>query len=227
MITRKIKTVLKNPFIVFNILICKFLSIYYSRWIDEGNGKIIITDPFLRLRVNKNFDAKFIVNGIVTISPHIGGRSPVVICLGINSILKIDGDFIIGDGVRIDLSDKANLYIGGKDLESGSGITADTILMCNKKIHIGKDFLCAWGVFISDSDWHKIGGQEHQKDVIIGDHVWVANNSSILKGAIIGNNSIIAGQSKIINKEYSANSLLAGIPAKVVKTDISWSRDII
>ena len=227
MIRRKIKTVLKNPFIIFKVLTCKLMSIYYSRWIDEGKGKIVVTNPFLKLRISKNSGAKLIVNGVVTISSHIGGRSPIVICQGINSILKIDGDFIIGNGVRVDLSDRANLYIGGKDLESGSGITADTIIMCNKKIHIGKDFLCAWGVFISDSDWHKIEGQDDQKDVFIGDHVWVANNSSILKGSVIGNNSIIAGQSKIINKEYSPNSLLAGIPAKVVKIDISWSRDII
>lgn len=227
MIKRKIKTVLKNPWIIFKLLICNLRSFYYTRMIDEGCGKIIVTDSFLRLKINKNTDAKLIINGVVTINSHIGGRSPVFICLGINSVLEIDGDFIIGNGVRIDLSDNANLYIGGKDLESGSGITADTILMCNKKIHIGKDFLCAWSVFISDSDWHNIGGQDHQKDVFIGDHVWVANNSSILKGSVIGNNSIIAGQSKIINKEYSPNSLLAGIPAKVVKTDISWSRDII
>lgn len=227
MISRKIKTVLKNPFIIFKILTCKFMSIYYSKWIDEGNGKIIVTDPFLKLKIKKNFNSKFIVNGVVTISSHIGGRSPIVICQGANSILKIDGDFIIGNGVRIDLSERANLYIGGKKLESGSGITSDTIIMCHKKIHIGKDFLCAWGVFISDSDWHKIEGQEHQKDVFIGDHVWVANNSSILKGSYIGNNSIVAGQSKIINKEYFPDSLLAGIPAKVIKSNISWSRDIV
>lgn len=44
----------------------------------------------------------------------------------------------------------------------------------------------------------------------------------ILKGSKIGDNSIIASQGKVSNKAYPTNSLLAGIPAKVVKTDITW-----
>jgi acetyltransferase-like isoleucine patch superfamily enzyme len=214
------------PIIIFRRLICKMRSLYYSLYIDEGNGRIIITDPFIRVKIIKNKSAKLIIKGDVSINSHLGGNTPIGFFLDSNSILQIDGDFSIGHGVRLSLNKGATLYFGGKDLESGSGITSDTLIMAFKRIIIGKDFLCAWGIFISDSDWHTIGNQNHQADVIIGNHVWIANNSSVLKGSVIGDNSIIAGQSKVINKEYPPNSLLAGLPAKVVKTDINWSRDL-
>jgi len=215
-----------NPVFVIKYLICKIKSIYYSCYIDDGNGRFIIQDPNIKLRLKKNKGSKLLVNGTVIINSHIGGINPVVISLGVDSILEIAGDFSIGNGVKIILEEKAVLYFGGKEIESASGITSDTIIMCNKKISIGKDFLCAWGVFITDSDWHSIGDQFHQADVSIGNHVWIANNSSVLKGSNIGDNSIIASQSKVINKIFTSNSMLAGIPARVVKDDITWSRDV-
>lgn len=214
------------PFVIFRMLICKLRSLYYSVYIDEGNGRILIEDPFISVKIVKNKGAKLIIKGDVSINSHLGGRAPVGLFLDSNSILQIDGDFSIGHGVRLSLSKGATLYFGGKDLESGSGITSDTLIMAYKRIIIGKDFLCAWGIFISDSDWHTIENQNHQADVIIGNHVWIANNSSVLKGSVIGDNSIIAGQTKVINKVYPPNSLLAGLPAKVVKMDVTWCRDL-
>ena len=221
-----IKTILSNPLAIFNLLICKIKSAYYSSYIDGGKGKFIVQDPNIGVKIIKGKGARIIIDGIVTIGSHIGGNSLIVINLGANSKLEIAGDFIIGNGVKLAISDNAILSFGGKNIESGSGITADTMVMCNKRIDIGKDFLCAWGVFISDSDWHSIGSQHHQGDVIIGDHVWIANNSNVLKGSVIGNNCIIASQSKVANKVYPPNSLLAGTPARVVKSDISWKRDV-
>jgi len=225
-LTEKIKLIVLNPFIISRFLICKIKSIYYSSFINEGNGKITVENPNIILKIHKSQGSKLIIEGNIILNSHIGGTSPIIISLGSNSIIKISGDFIIGNGVKLVTSDGAVLSFGGKHIESGSGITADSIIMCNKSITIGKDFLCAWGVFISDSDWHSIGLQHHQANVIIGNHVWIANNSSILKGSVIGDNSIIASQSKVINKSYPPDSMLAGTPAKIVKSDICWNRDI-
>lgn len=223
---KKISLIFLNPWLLFTIMICKIKSIYYSFYIDEGDGKIIVQKSNIILKISKNKSSKLILKGNLIISSHIGGNNPVILSLAANSTLEIAGDFVIGNGVKVVLNEGATLYFGGKDTESGSGITADTIIMCYKKITIGKDFLCSWGVFITDSDWHSIGSQAHQADVFIDNHVWIANNSSVLKGSIIGSNSIVASQSKLINKEYPPNSMLAGAPAKVVKTDITWCRDI-
>lgn len=214
------------PSFIIKRLICKVRSIYYSSKIDNGGGKIIFLDPFIRLKIQKDKSSKLFIKGSLSITSNFGGGNPVVIQMGINSKFHINGDFSIGQGVKFILAKNSILTIGGKDKESGSGITADTLIMVSKNIEIGKDFLCAWGIFISDSDWHTIEGKPHQADVIIGDHVWVANSCSISKGAVIGENCIVASHSKVANKEFPNNSLLAGTPALVVKTNVSWCRDI-
>jgi acetyltransferase-like isoleucine patch superfamily enzyme len=207
-------------------LICKIRSLYYTSKIDEGGGRIIITEPFLKFSISKHKSAKLHVRGTLVVNSHVGGRARSFISLKADSILDVQGDFVVGHGVRILLSRGSSLTIGGRDKESGSGITADTLIMVNKKIEIGKDFVCAWSVFITDSDWHTIKGQSHQGDVVIGDHVWIANNNNILKGTRIGNNCIVASNSKIINKVFPDNVLIGGLSSKILKEGIEWSRDI-
>nr|WP_158231480.1 hypothetical protein [Gaetbulibacter sp. 4G1] len=220
-----------NPFNIFNKLfkrtVCSLRSKYYSKKINSGGGKIIITDPFIRFKIKKHKTSHLSIKGHLIITPHVGGKNLSILFMGPKSRLEIKNDFSIGQNVRFFLNENSTLTLGGKDKESGSGITSDTLIMVNKKIEIGTDFICAWNVFISDSDWHTINNTPHQSDIFIGDHVWIANSCSILKGVNINNNSIIASHSKVINKEYPKNSMLAGTPAKIVKTDITWTRDII
>ncbi|NMH88331.1 acyltransferase [Flavivirga algicola] len=220
------KIVLSLPLLVVNRLICNIRSYYYTRKIDSGGGNIIITEPFLKFSLRKRKTSQLFIKGTLRITSHIGGNSKTVISLGNNSILKINNDFSIGNGVRVMLNANSTLIIGGKNKESDSGITCDTLIMVNKKISIGEDFICAWGNFISDSDWHSIEGQNHQKDVIIGSHTWIANNCNILKGTVIGNNTIVASNTKIVNKTFPNDVLIAGIPPKIIKQEINWSRDI-
>lgn len=62
------------------------------------------------------------------------------------------------------------------------------------------------------------------KDVIIGEEVWIAPQSIIMKGAKIGDGSIIGSRS-FVTKEIPANCLAVGAPAKVVKENIKWTRE--
>lgn len=217
---------LSVPYYLFVKIICKIRSIYYSSKIDNGGGKITITEPFIKFKIKKHKNSELSVKGNFRLNSHLGGNSPIVIEMGNNSKFQINGDFIVGQGVRFCLASDSVLVIGGREKESDSGITADTLVMVYKKIEIGKDFVCAWNIFISDSDWHQISGQNPQANIIIGDHVWIANSNNILKGSIIGKNCIVASNSKIVNKVFPDNVLIGGIPPKILKTNIVWSRDI-
>ena len=55
--------------------------------------------------------------------------------------------------------------------------------------------------------------------IIIGENVWVGTNVRIQKGVTIGNNSIIAAHS-VVTHDVPPNSIAAGNPARIVKTDI-------
>lgn len=175
----------------------------------------------------KGKHSKLILNGDLHVIPHLEGNTAVSLLMGDGSIFFQNGDFTIGNGVKIMLSKNAELSIEGRKVESASGITADSIIMVDKKITIGNDFLCAWGVFITDSDWHHIVGQGHQKNVHIGDHVWIANNSSVLKGSSISEGCIVASYSKVSNKEIPPYSLVAGSKGEVIKNNVQWKRDVV
>lgn len=52
--------------------------------------------------------------------------------------------------------------------------------------------------------------------VVIGENVWIGSNATILPGVTIGNNSVVAAGA-VVTKNVLENTVVAGVPAKVVK----------
>lgn len=96
-------------------------------------------------------------------------------------------------------------------------------------IQIGKDCMLAYDIEIKCGDSHSIidlsTGKRinYAKDIVINDHVWLAAHTQVLKGVTIGANSIIA-TGAVVTKDVPSNSIAAGVPAKVVKTNVNWKR---
>lgn len=57
----------------------------------------------------------------------------------------------------------------------------------------------------------------HPSPVIIGDNVWIGSSSTILPGVTIGDNSVIAAGA-VVTKDVPKNTVVAGVPARVIKT---------
>lgn len=60
------------------------------------------------------------------------------------------------------------------------------------------------------------------KDVTFGEHVWVGNGATILKGANIGNDSIVSIKAVVVGKTYPSQSVIAGNSGEIKKTGVSW-----
>ncbi|WP_375407949.1 acyltransferase, partial [uncultured Methylobacterium sp.] len=58
-------------------------------------------------------------------------------------------------------------------------------------------------------------------DIAIGDHVWAAADVTILRNAVIGRDSIV-GMRSVVRDAFPPNVSLAGIPARVVRTGVTW-----
>ena len=52
--------------------------------------------------------------------------------------------------------------------------------------------------------------------VTIGDDIWIGANAVILPGVSIGNHSVVAAGA-VVNKDVPPHSLVAGVPAKIIK----------
>ena len=55
--------------------------------------------------------------------------------------------------------------------------------------------------------------------IVIGENCWICENSRICKGVTIGDGAVVAANA-VVTKDVPANSIAAGNPAKIVKTDI-------
>ena len=100
----------------------------------------------------------------------------------------------------------------------------------NHKIIIGEDCMFSNAIEIRTGDSHSVIDNTTNsrinlsKDVFIGNHVWLGSGAKILKGVVIEDNSIVATQSVVTNLVPS-NSIVAGIPAKVIRQNINWMRE--
>ncbi len=190
----------------------------------SDGARIVLSDAMLPVRLIVEPSAKFILNGRLTFESYLGRREQIYVKLGRDSTLLIDGDFNIGPGCRIVVEPGASLSIGGRRNENLAGLTENSQIMVRKSVRIGSDLICSWHVFITDSDWHESYGKEATQPTIIGDHVWITPNCSILKGSNIGNGCILATGAVTHCDTYPDNCLLGGQPARVLARNRRWSR---
>lgn len=169
------------------------------------------------LDIHKN--AVFLVSGCLAIGAKENQKSKQETRIKIkkNGKLQIQNDFSIGSGSDIRIFENAKLSMGG------GYFNGFVQIICGQEINIGNDVAVARDVVIRDTDAHDIITDEYQKTkpVNIGNHVWIGQRAMIMKGVTIGNGSVIAAGA-IVTKDVPANSLAAGIPAKVIKENVSW-----
>lgn len=194
-----------------------------NRYVNKGFGNQIDLDSCTfensTLTVHGN-------NNQIIIAPNTR-LSHLNICIqGDNHRLVIGADcFLQG---RIELLGTANT------IQLGQGTTTFSIFVGafeeNSSIEIGNDCMFSGFIDIRTSDSHGIIDTDNQRvnsprNIKIGNHVWIGQRVIVLKGTQIGDNSII-GAGAIVSKDIPANAIAAGVPAKVVKTGVTWVRDL-
>lgn len=110
---------------------------------------------------------------------------------------------------------------------------------CGKNIHIGENVFINTGCTMQDQGGVYIGdvalighhamiatlnhdfdpskrGSLYPAPVHIGKRVWLGANVTVLPGVTIGDGAIIAAGA-VVTKDVQANTIVAGVPAKIVK----------
>lgn len=161
-------------------------------------------------------------------------------CKRSSTISLIDGsspnDIVIGE--KVWMWGSLNSQSGGKIiLGDYAKIGEHCVINAVESITLGNYTAVAENVHITDNNNHpvnpsyrkymRICGDKESRlwkhsahaPVIIGENCWIGRNVSIMKGVTIGDNAIIAANS-VVTRSVPANCIVAGNPAKVVKTDI-------
>ena len=139
-----------------------------------------------------------------------------------------------GHGCRIDASNKKTTLKIGENARIGDYVHINA----EENVVIGDNVLIASKVFISDASHGNYSNDNQsnplvapsereliKKPVFIGNNVWIGENVVILGGTTIGNGCVVGANSVLTGKDYPDNSIIVGIPARVIKRfDVSTKK---
>lgn len=160
-----------------------------------------------------------------------------------NSLVKpayltlVDGSSLfIGEkceinGLGIFINSNSSVEIGKKTtMQTGKLRTGR-----NQSVKIGEDCMFSWEVVFLPHDGHLIwdvnSGQclnnttgPQRESVILGDHVWIGGETVFMPNTVVGSGSI-CGYRSLVKGRIPNNCVVAGQPARVIKRNITWSRN--
>lgn len=146
---------------------------------------------------------------------------------------QLGAGFTTGYNCRFDLGGGA---ASGITLTVGSNCRmGDNVhIVASESVTIGDNCLLASKIFISDTSHgvYQGDGQSspksdpnrrplHSRPVAIGSNVWIGENVCVLLGVSIGDGAIINANA-VVTKDVPAGSIVAGVPARVIK---QWDDD--
>lgn len=128
---------------------------------------------------------------------------------------------------------KGKIYFG-KYSQLGPGSVVRSV----NSVRIGDYSAIAPHVIISDNNSHPVNPYDRlilrktpmgsklrswiysdNAPIIIGKNCWIGENSRICKGVVIGDGAVVAANA-VVTKDVPSNSIAAGNPARIVRTDI-------
>lgn len=108
------------------------------------------------------------------------------------------------------------------ELGNNSFVNSDCKIRCHKRISIGNDCAISHDVTIMDGDGHSLNGVSEDREVVIGNHVWIGTRVTILKGVTIGDGAVVAAGSVVVD-DVPSKTIVAGVPAKVIREGVDWN----
>ena len=180
---------------------------------EYHHGNIVINST---TKKRKHFSIKIGIDGVEGISC----KKKTFIKLGKNAKLIFKDKANLSKGLSIRLS--AGQIEFGNNFYSNNNLS----IVGSKSIVFGDNCIVGWNTHIRDLDGHKVISCgtiiNEPQQIIIGNHVWICQNVSILKGTRISDNSIIAANACVTNSFEESNVVIGGCPAKVIKKNIDW-----
>ncbi len=194
---------------------------------DRGRGNAVSCSPSEAQKLKGTIVLRGNGNTL-TIGRIASSGGYVDLSLGTNCRVTIGDDCTLGSLV-IHAARGACVSIGSRTIFNGT-----TRLLAHEKgtIAIGSGCLFASQIDVTLSDMHSIVDVASGKrlnparDVTIGDNVWLGQRAMVLKGSHIEAGSIV-GAAALVSGHVPANSAVAGVPAKVIRSGVTWRHELL
>ena len=178
--------------------------------------------PYKRSVLVLHPTAKLNIKGSLHFNSDSVGNSHIegLLRMDEKSTLEVDGNFRIYYGCDIAIYKNAGLKLGSGFINAGAQIRCGHSITIGNNVAIGRNF------YVQDSDFHTIIDSNGERKnntapVVIGNHVWIGANVTILKGVHVGDGAVI-GAGTVVTKDVPPYSVVAGTPNRVLMENISW-----
>jgi acetyltransferase-like isoleucine patch superfamily enzyme len=145
--------------------------------------------------------------------------------------------FAGGDGARVKIGQNTRLICSirlwrSPSVEIGDNTTINNARLVSDKsdIVIGPDCMFSDDILIQSSDQHGLVNLETnqflnsmRRQVTLGEHVWVGRGAKVMPDVTVGPGTVL-GTGCIVTEDMPACVFAVGVPARVVRTNSSWTR---
>lgn len=215
-----------------NIILYVFYKLYYGKsYLSNRRGLALF-----RLRLAGSL-SMFNEGQIIACKIKVVGKNNSIL-FDNNTFIKRCSILIKGDNCTLDVRGGRQMVDSSFELldsntsisvKSNTGFNRNRIVVAGigNRVDIGANCIFAEYAEVWASDTHSILDANTNtrinvdKPVKIGDKVWIGNRALIMKGVNIESESVI-GAGSIVTKNIESNSLVAGIPATCIRTEIKW-----
>lgn len=174
-----------------NVFIGKNVKLYEKKKISIGKNT--------KIHDNCQIDA-LSIQGVKIGEKVILGENSRIKCTG--SIRQIGYGMSIGDNTTFG---NECFFGAAGGIKIGKDVIAGQLVRFHSENHIYKD----------RNRLIREQGVSH-KGIIVGNDCWIGAGVTFLDGAVLGDGCVVAANS-VVTKKFPSNSIIGGIPAKVIK----------
>lgn len=194
-----------------------FLGILWKSLYYHLLGKQIFSYPGAYILGIRNIDTRGVLD--------IGTKRVAFLPQREATYLNIEGKLIIEGRVKISKGCQLFVQKGAVCVLRDCHLNAQVRMVVTQSLNVGERTTIAWNCEFLDNDLHEIeyeNKRPKKAGIIIGRNVWIGAHVILLKGSRIPDGSVVAANSTVNSPFEGTNLLIAGNPAKVIRTGVKW-----
>lgn len=134
----------------------------------------------------------------------------------------LSGNVVIGDNTIVNNNTIIKASAGSAKIEIGKFCSiAHDIYICTFNHNIVTPSI--WGTYDKSVEYHDLfpeAGKDNSKGIYIGSDVWIGTKVSVMPGVNIANGAIV-GANSVVTRDVEPYSIVAGAPARKIKSRFS------